>query len=96
MARVKKVETFFIKAVRAQTSGMVSFEYTQGGLKIRTSVKADHKAVVMYLRDRGVEFFTFDPNAGHSRSDFLSDLSSNFRRWIRYRTVSGLVGLLEI
>ena len=52
---------------------------------------------IFYLRKN----FLFLPgifmnyNAGHSRSDFLYDLS-NFRSWIRYRTVSGLVGLLGI
>ena len=61
MAKVIKVET----AVRAQTSGLVSFEYTQGGLKIRTSVEADYKAVVTFLRESGVEFFTFNPNPIH-------------------------------
>ena len=65
VAKVNKVEATFINAVRAQTSGLVSFEYTQGGLKIRTSVEADHKAVVTYLRGRGVEFFTFNPNPIH-------------------------------
>ena len=45
-AKVMKVETAVINAVRAQTSGLVSFEYTQGGLKIRTSVEADHKALL--------------------------------------------------
>jgi len=53
VAKVMKVETAFINAVRAQTSGLVSFEYTQGGLKIRTSVEADHKAVVTFLRETG-------------------------------------------
>ena len=56
VAKFKKVETLFINVVRAQTSGMVSFEYTQGGLKIRTSVEADHKAVLSFLRDRGWNF----------------------------------------
>ena len=53
VAKDMTVETAFIKAVRAKTSGLVSFEYTQGGLKIRTSVEADHKAVVTFLRETG-------------------------------------------
>ena len=53
VAKVMKVETAFINAVRAQTSGLVSFEYTQGGLKIRTPVEVDHEAVVTFLRERG-------------------------------------------
>ena len=60
-----KVETAFINAVRPRTSGLVRFEYTQVGLKTRTSVEANHKAVVTFLRKRGVEFFTFNPNPVH-------------------------------
>ena len=53
VAKVKEVESAFINAVRVHTSRLVSFEYTQGGLKIRTSVEANHKTVVTFLRDRG-------------------------------------------
>ena len=53
VTKVKKVKTAFINAVRAQTSGLVSFEYIQGGLKIRTLVEVDHKAIVTILCNWG-------------------------------------------
>ena len=62
VAKMKKKETAFINAVRTQTGGLVSIEYIHGGLKIRTSVEANDKAVLTFHRDRGENFFTFHPN----------------------------------
>ena len=53
VAKMKKKETAFINAVRTQTGGLVSIEYIHGGLKIRTSVEANDKAVLTFHRDRG-------------------------------------------
>ena len=74
VAKVKEVETAFTNALRAQTRGLVNFEYTQGGLKIRTSVEADHTAVVTFLRDRGMKFFTFNPSSIHQMRYVLRGL----------------------
>jgi len=62
MAKVVKVDAAFVNAVKAQTSGLVSFEYTGAGLKIRPGTQSDHTSVVTFLRDSGVEFYTFNPN----------------------------------
>ena len=58
------MDTSFVNAVKVQTSGLVSFEYTSAGLKIRPGTKSNHANVVTFLEDSGVEFFTFNPNPG--------------------------------
>jgi hypothetical protein len=45
MAKVINVDTYFVNAVKAQTSGLGSFEYTSGVLKIRPGTKSDHSNV---------------------------------------------------
>ena len=50
MAKVVTVDTAFVNGVKAQTSGLVSFEYTGAGLKISPGSKSDHTNVVTFLR----------------------------------------------
>ena len=62
MSKVKKENTTFFNAVKAQTSGLVSFEYTNGGLKIRPVSKSGHNSILTLLKDSGVEFYTLNRN----------------------------------
>ena len=56
------MDTIFVNAVKAQTSRLVSFEYINGGLKIRPGWKSYHINIVTILRDTGVEFYTSNPS----------------------------------
>ena len=40
----------------------MSFEYTNGRIKIRSGSKSDHTNIVTFLRDGGVKFYTCNPN----------------------------------
>ena len=61
-AKVIKVGTTFVNVVKAQTSGLVSFEYINEGPKIRPGSKADHINIVTFLRECVVKLYTFNPN----------------------------------
>ena len=63
VVKTQKVDTAFANAVKAQTNGLVSLEYTSGGLKVRTSTSSDHSNMVTFLRECGVKFFFFKPNS---------------------------------
>ena len=62
VARITKVDTSIVNAIKAQTSGQIIFEYAARGLKIRTL--ADFINVSSYLDGRGTKFYAFDPNPG--------------------------------
>ena len=62
MGKVNKVDTAFIDAVKAQTSCLVSFENTNGGLKIRPVYKSDHHSIMRFPKESGVEFYTSNLN----------------------------------
>ena len=48
VARLKKVETTIVNAIKNQTSGFIYFDYNMNGLKIRTANNADHKSVITF------------------------------------------------
>ena len=62
VAKVRNIDSNFVNSVKAQTSGLVTFQYTAGGLKIRPLAKSDHHSIAVFLKDNGFEFFTFNPN----------------------------------
>jgi Arginine methyltransferase-interacting protein, contains RING Zn-finger len=77
VAKVKAIDTTFVNAVKAQTSGLVTFEYTAGGLKIRPESKSDHHNIVVFLKGKGVEYFTFNPNPEQNMRFVLRGLPPN-------------------
>ena len=62
VARLPKVTPPMITELKNQTNAGILFEYSAGGLKIRTSTPADHKSVCNFLDGKGAEFYTFNPN----------------------------------
>ena len=38
------------------------FEYTSNGLKVRCSTNADHLNIIYFIKNHGVEFYSFNPN----------------------------------
>ena len=62
VSRLKKVETTMVNAIKNQTSRLIYFEYNMNDLKIRTANNADHKSVITFLKAKGIEFYTHDPN----------------------------------
>ena len=62
VAKLKKVETTMVNAIKNQTKGLIYFEYTMNDLKIRTANNADHKSAITFLKAKGIEFYTHDPN----------------------------------
>ena len=61
-AKVKNIYTTFVNAVKVETSGLVTFEYTADSLKIKPVTKSDHYNFVIFLKDKGIEFFTYNSN----------------------------------
>ena len=53
VAKVKVIDTNFVNAVKAQTSGLVTFEYTRDGFRIRPDTKSDHHNIVVFFKDKG-------------------------------------------
>ena len=51
-----------IHEIKTPTNAYILFEYTIGGLKIRTSTAADHQSVCTVLDNKDAEFYTFNPN----------------------------------
>ena len=74
--KVKRIPPF-INVAKIRTNDQVSFEYTQGGLKIRPQIKADHTAVMTFLKEQEVEFFTFNPNPVNQAKFVLRGLLPN-------------------
>ena len=69
-ARLRAVSPEDIKMIQECTTGDVKFEYVRHGLRIKTMSTADYKAATALLQEKGVEFFTHNPNPG-SNTKFI-------------------------
>ena len=49
-----------MNAIKAQTSGLIHFEYAASGLRERSANAADHQSVVSFLKLRRIESYTYD------------------------------------
>ena len=68
--KIKKMNPSFINDMKTQTSGLVTLEYAKGEQKIRLSFQTDHSAVMIFLNNCGMKFFTFNPNPDQRISFF--------------------------
>ena len=62
--KMKNIETSFVNAVKAQTSGQITFEYATSGLRIRPANMEDHASISTFSVDEDIEFHIYDPNPG--------------------------------
>ena len=62
VVKLQKVTSACLTEIKAQASGLVTFEYNSNGLKVRTATNADHNKITNFLKDHGVEFYSFNPN----------------------------------
>ena len=63
VVKLQKVTMACLTEIKAQASGLVTFEYNTNGLKVRTAMTADHTNITSFLKNRGVEFYSFNPNS---------------------------------
>ena len=63
VVKIQKIDTTFVNAVKIQANDLVSFEYTSGGLNIRTRTN-NHMKIINFFREYWVEFYFFNPNPG--------------------------------
>ena len=88
VVKLQKVTSACLSEIKAQASGLVTFEYNSNGLKVRTVTSADHNSIINFLKNRGVEFYSFNPNPMHQVKFLLRDLPPSMES---HEIVEGLV-----
>ena len=62
VVKLQKVTSACLIVIKGQASDLVTFEYNSNGLKVRTATNADHNNIMNFLKNRGVEFYSLNPN----------------------------------